>query len=923
VKDGTLTQTSLVLQWDASTDNVGVTLYRIYRDGTKIGEGPGSAGGWANEWTVSGLSCGSRSTYTVQALDAVGNVSRREFLRASTLACSSTSPSVPTISTISPTSGPVGSSVTIYGTNFTGATSVTLGFVAASFTVNSSLRITAVVPSGTTSGRWRVTTPGGTATAPVDFQTTQPADVTPPSAPQGLRITSTSQSSVSVAWDASTDSVGVVGYGVYKSGVLAGSGAATTYYLGSLSCGTSYVVAVDAVDGAGNRSAKTSMTATTSPCGDIQPPSMPANLRVKAGTLTQASLVLAWDPSSDNVGVTLYRIYRNGAKLGEGSGSAGGWSDEWTVTGLACGTQSQYAVEALDAAGNVSSRATLNATTAACSDTTPPTAPTLLTSTGVTPTSVSLSWTASLDNVGVAGYGIYVGGAPKGTSTFPAMTLSGLSCSTDYMIEVDSFDAAGNRSSTKASTWITTAACLDAIAPTAPTNFRVTGTAQTSLTAAWSAATDNVGVTGYRLYLNGALKGTTTSSLTYGFAGLQCGTTYALAVEAYDGSDNASPRAQLSAATSACSTPPPPSGSASVYMSPAGSDSNACTQISPCKSLDRAYRVAQPGQVVEIAAGTYASQRINGDTSKTSATDVVFQPAAGAVVTFGELSIYADHLELRDLKLTGGWKTYPETDDVTLRNDSSKHLFIWSSSNISVIGGEVGPNLQTTYDSNIVTYSGSQTPPTNILIDGVNFHDWVDVDPGNANHIECLQIGSGVNVTIRNSRFWNCSTHDIFIRSWGTLNGSYHPLKNFVVENNFLAKTVTGYYAIQFIDDLATDSTSFTVRNNTSLQSFHDDIKKGTISFTGNIFDSMSSWECSQSSPSRYSYNVYESGVKCGSTDIVGPVTYRNRSALDLHLMPGSIATNRGNPNSYPSADIDGQSRPAGGMPDAGADEAG
>jgi hypothetical protein len=180
-----------------------------------------------------------------------------------------------------------------------------------------------------------------------------------------------------------------------------------------------------------------------------------------------------------------------------------------------------------------------------------------------------------------------------------------------------------------------------------------------------------------------------------------------------------------------------------------------------------------------------------------------------------------------------------------------------------------------------------------------------------------------VNLTIRNSRFWNCATHDVFIRSWGTLNGSYHPLKNFVVENNFFAKTQDGYYAIQFVDDLATDATSFTVRNNSSLQAFHDDVKKGTITFTGNIFDSMTSWECGQSSPSRWSYNVYETGSKCGATDIVAPVLFRDRSALDLHLMPGSIAINHGNPSSYPSSDIDGQARPVGGMPDAGADESG
>jgi hypothetical protein len=67
----------------------------------------------------------------------------------------------PTISSFNPTFGPVGTSVTINGSNYTGATSVTFANVAASFTVNNASRITATVPSGATTGRIRVSGPGG------------------------------------------------------------------------------------------------------------------------------------------------------------------------------------------------------------------------------------------------------------------------------------------------------------------------------------------------------------------------------------------------------------------------------------------------------------------------------------------------------------------------------------------------------------------------------------------------------------------------------------------------------------------------------------------------------------------------------------------------------------------------------------------
>ena len=82
------------------------------------------------------------------------------------------STSAPTITSFSPTSGPVGATVTINGTNFTGATSVKFNGVTATFIVNSAIKITATVPTGATTGRITVTTPGGTATSTSDFTVT-------------------------------------------------------------------------------------------------------------------------------------------------------------------------------------------------------------------------------------------------------------------------------------------------------------------------------------------------------------------------------------------------------------------------------------------------------------------------------------------------------------------------------------------------------------------------------------------------------------------------------------------------------------------------------------------------------------------------------------------------------------------------------
>jgi endonuclease G len=78
----------------------------------------------------------------------------------------------PGITSFSPTSGTVGTSVTINGTNFSSASLVTFNGTSASFTLNSSIKITATVPSGATTGRIAVTTPGGTATSSSNFTVT-------------------------------------------------------------------------------------------------------------------------------------------------------------------------------------------------------------------------------------------------------------------------------------------------------------------------------------------------------------------------------------------------------------------------------------------------------------------------------------------------------------------------------------------------------------------------------------------------------------------------------------------------------------------------------------------------------------------------------------------------------------------------------
>jgi hypothetical protein len=115
-------------------------------------------------------------TATVPAGATTGPISvRKQGITATSASNFTVTPSpVPTIASFNPTSGPVGTSVVITGTGFTGASAVRFNGTSATFTVNSNTQITATVPSGATTGPIAVTTPGGTATSSGVFTVTGP-----------------------------------------------------------------------------------------------------------------------------------------------------------------------------------------------------------------------------------------------------------------------------------------------------------------------------------------------------------------------------------------------------------------------------------------------------------------------------------------------------------------------------------------------------------------------------------------------------------------------------------------------------------------------------------------------------------------------------------------------------------------------------
>ncbi|KOX24796.1 fibronectin [Saccharothrix sp. NRRL B-16348] len=373
------------------------------------------------------------------------------------------------------------------------------------------------------------------------FTVTPAPDTEAPATPSGLTAGETTQTSVSLAWTAATDNVGVTGYDVYVGNTLATTVEGTTATVDGLAPDTEYSFTVVARDAAGNRSsASAAVTARTKAAPDTQAPTAPGNLASTGATPTSVSL--EWAAASDNVGVTGYEVFNGTASAATTTGTTA------TVEGLSPDTEYTFTVRAEDAAGNESAdSAALTVRTPAAPDTEGPSAPANPRSTGASASSIGLAWDASTDNVGVTGYEVFNGSALAATVEGTSATVDGLSPDTEYTFTVVAKDAAGNRSSASAAVTARTETVPDTEGPTAPTGLTATAVTQSSVSLQWSAASDNVGVTGYDVY-NGSTLATTVEGTTATVDGLTPATEYTFTVVAKDAAGN---RSSASAAVTA------------------------------------------------------------------------------------------------------------------------------------------------------------------------------------------------------------------------------------------------------------------------------------------------------------------------------------------------------------------------------------
>jgi Protein of unknown function (DUF1565) len=381
---------------------------------------------------------------------------------------------------------------------------------------------------------------------------------------------------------------------------------------------------------------------------------------------------------------------------------------------------------------------------------------------------------------------------------------------------------------------------------------------------------------------------------------------------------------------------------ADLFLAPTGSDSAACSRSSPCLTLSRAYQVARPGQIVELAAGTYPSgQSLVYDPAKRQVTPVTFRAAAGADAVVDNLDIVgAQHLafvgidfthDLGMVALNRSDPSSPRAGNVTFRGGRMQTFHFASAHDVTIDGVDIGHYFYSDgFGSNSLYSDDGLVTERNITIENSVFRDIRrarTAAEGAGLHAECLFIKRVDGVTIRDNRFIGCPVYAI---SMYDQNQPGNAASNILIENNVLscANDVDGCGGGSSIDISTKGYASIsnvTIRFNSSPNGF---TFEGTSPLFRNdrAYANVAGGMSCASGGWSVDYNVLAES-SCGGTNLrAAPGFVGSAWNGDFHLVRDSRALARV-PHAFclrqgcPRDDADGQQRPRRWRLDAGADQ--
>ena len=364
-----------------------------------------------------------------------------------------------------------------------------------------------------------------------------------PSTPT-LTSTAANSSLVNLSWSASTD-VGGPGIAAYYLTRTNGTtvtkftvnSPSLTFSDASVSPSTAYSYTVQAVDTTGDLSDISSppISITTPNPPDTTAPSIPV---VKTNNVLYNSVTINWTASTDNTGgsgLASYTLYRNGTAVASFISSTLTYLDN-TVSPS---TAYSYTVTATDNVGNTSAKSSASNVTTPAKPIVLPTAPTNLTGSAPSATSVSLTWNPSTDVGGPGLVGYYILRTTSGTST--AVNIGNTSSttytdntaapSTTYSYQIQAYDSANPPSVSSLSNSLNLTTQAAPQAPVAATGLTATPYSSSQINLAWSASANTTSYSVYQLGLSTPIAtGVTTTS--YGVTGLAALTSYSFYIVA-------------------------------------------------------------------------------------------------------------------------------------------------------------------------------------------------------------------------------------------------------------------------------------------------------------------------------------------------------------------------------------------------------
>lgn len=355
-----------------------------------------------------------------------------------------------------------------------------------------------------------------------DVSTTEPSIAGPLNPPSDVKVTDRTESSLRLTWREPSDS-SVQGYEILRNGRIIARTRNVFYEDNNLQADTRYTYTIRSYD-ENRKTSGSSAPLVERTNKDSQAPTVPSGLTV---TSTARGVNLRWTASQDNVTVWGYDIYRDGRKVGNSEGTT--YLDTLSSEGTF-----EYTVRAFDRSRNYSDYS--NKSSITIEDTTPPSVPGNI-ATVRNIDSIRLTWSASTDNKGVAGYEIYRDGRKIGNTTSPNFTDDGLKMDTIYSYTIRAIDIVNNYSRFSEAVSVKTLA--DNAAPTTPGNLRSTAKTSTTVQLTWAASTDNVKVEKYEIYRDNTPVGFADSN-TFTDKGLVQSVMYSYKVKAIDAAGNSS-----------------------------------------------------------------------------------------------------------------------------------------------------------------------------------------------------------------------------------------------------------------------------------------------------------------------------------------------------------------------------------------------